>query len=900
MNSPTDLICAFSGMRVLVIGDAMLDRYLAGTAGKLCREAPVPIVNVSEWKDAPGGAANTAVNIASMGGRVRFLSVIGDDPEGQALTDCLQKHGIAVTELLRSGRRRTLAKQRVLASGQMLLRFDQGSAQPIDEETEQTIVEKLLDHYSGCDAIVVSDYCYGVLTPRIIHCISSLQKRWNKVLVVDSKNLEAYRDACVTAVKPNYGEALALLNITDPGPDRVGRILECSDRILERTGARAAAVTLDSDGAILFERGNSPYRTYARPASGSLATGAGDTFAGTLALALAAGAQGPAAAELASAAAAIVVGKEGTAACSCQELLEHFAFGGKVIQEQERLIARMELYRNQGRRIVFTNGCFDILHRGHITYLSRAKSLGDILIVGVNSDESIQRLKGPSRPINHLEDRVQVLAALSCVDHLVPFTEDTPVALIECIRPDIFVKGGDYTRETLPEAEVVDRLGGKVEILPYLDNRSTSGIIEKIRELDHGKQQQQQKQSPIAFRTSATVAPIAGGEGGGATIMAISPRRRQWSQARNVLCVRLDTIGDVLMTTPAIRAVRQSDAGRRVTLLTSGPGAEAASLVPEIDEVIEYQAPWMKASDYRTDLAPDFEAIGKLRARQFDAAIIFTVYSQNPLPAALFCHLAGIPLRLAHSRENPYQLLTDWVRETEPADGIRHEVERQLDLVATVGYEVADRRISVAVPREAAESVSGILERCRIRRDRPLVAIHAGATAASRRYPPENFAEVARRLALHHGFQLVFTGSPSERDLVETIRRESRVETAAALLDLSLVEFAALLADVDVVISNNTSAVHIASGVGTPVVDLYALTNPQHVPWQVASRVLFHDVPCKYCYSSVCPERHHNCLRLVEPGKVVDAVLELLGEFEPTRSIVEGNETTSAGNVRNA
>ena len=211
--------------------------------------------------------------------------------------------------------------------------------------------------------------------------------------------------------------------------------------------------------------------------------GAGDTFASALALALAAGAPTSTAAELASAAAAVVVGKERTATCSAQELREFVSAEGKYVSDLGRLAARVEFYRRQGEKVVFTNGCFDILHRGHITYLNRAKALGDVLIVGVNSDDGIRRLKGPDRPINSLEDRVQVLAALSCIDHLVAFDEDTPCNLIRAIRPHVFVKGGDYTRERLPEAPLVEELGGVVHILPYLQDRSTTGLIERIPEV---------------------------------------------------------------------------------------------------------------------------------------------------------------------------------------------------------------------------------------------------------------------------------------------------------------------------------------------------------------------------------------------------------------------------------
>lgn len=484
------LIDAFTGLNVLAIGDAMLDSYLEGYTERLCQEAPVPLVNLSNRRDIPGGAANTAVNVRSLGSRVTFLSVIGGDMEGMLLRQALQERGVSTEYVMTQPLRQTLAKHRVIAGGQMLVRFDSGSTNPIDLETEQQLIDYLIDLFPRCDAVIISDYGYGILTPRVIQAIQELQSRTPRLLVVDSKNLAAYRHVGVTAVKPNYEEAIRLLGIRDQMRDaaslnstRADRIALYGEQILHITGTQIAAVTLDTEGAVIFERGCLPYRTYAQPTAHSRATGAGDTFIGALTLALAASSTTSTAAELASAAAAVVLGKDGTAACSAQELQAHIFCGDKCITDVSCLVARLEFYRQQGRRIVFTNGCFDILHSGHIAYLNRAKALGDILVIGVNSDASIRRLKGPSRPINTLDDRVQVLAALSCVDRIIAFDDDTPCNLIRAIRPDVFVKGGDYTRDMLPEAPLVEELGGTVQILPYLENRSTTSIIERIRQV---------------------------------------------------------------------------------------------------------------------------------------------------------------------------------------------------------------------------------------------------------------------------------------------------------------------------------------------------------------------------------------------------------------------------------
>jgi lipopolysaccharide heptosyltransferase II len=329
------------------------------------------------------------------------------------------------------------------------------------------------------------------------------------------------------------------------------------------------------------------------------------------------------------------------------------------------------------------------------------------------------------------------------------------------------------------------------------------------------------------------------------------------------------------MTTPAIRALKESLPGSRVTLLTSPPGAAPAPYIPEIDDVLVYEAPWLKASPARPDGQFDMAMVENLRGR-FDAAVIFTVFSQSPLPAALFCYLADIPLRLAHCRENPYHLLTHWIKEIEPEQTIRHEVRRQLDLVASVGCATQNERLSFSVPEAARDCLDSKLPAAGIDPSRPWVVIHPGVTAPSRQYPPERYALVARRLSLEDGVQVIFTGSPEEAALVERIRGWVGAPSVSLAGQLSLAELGALFERSRLLLSNNTGPVHLAAALGTPVVVLYALTNPQHTPWAVRNSVLFHDVPCKYCYKSICPEGHHNCLNLVTPDQVVQAVRTFL------------------------
>lgn len=333
-------------------------------------------------------------------------------------------------------------------------------------------------------------------------------------------------------------------------------------------------------------------------------------------------------------------------------------------------------------------------------------------------------------------------------------------------------------------------------------------------------------------------------------------------------------MGDVLMSTPAIRALKQSIPGSEITLLTSAGGEAIARFIPEIDRSIAYAAPWMKSSAPHAARA-DLEMIDALALRRFDAAVIFTVYSQSPLPAAMLCTLAGIPLRLAHCHENPYRLLTDWAPDPEPQEQVRHEVQRQLDLVATVGAHTGDERLSLRVPSAETARMTDRLRSMGIDCAKPWIELHPGATAVSRRYPPQHWAQVARMLRASLHCPLVFTGSADEAPLIEEIR-QGMPGTHSLAGQLTLGQLAALIALAPVLLTNNTGPAHIAAAAGTPVVDLYALTNPQHTPWKVPSRVLFHDVPCRYCYKSVCPQGHNLCLAGVTPSQTVQAAIDLL------------------------
>lgn len=358
--------------------------------------------------------------------------------------------------------------------------------------------------------------------------------------------------------------------------------------------------------------------------------------------------------------------------------------------------------------------------------------------------------------------------------------------------------------------------------------------------------------------------------------MSRPPIPDAWRAARRILAVRLDNLGDVLVTSPAMRAIKESLPDARLTLLASPVGAQAGRLNPYVDEVIVYEAPWM---DPWHTLPQDSEReqaiIARLKAEKFDTAIIFTSFRQSALPAAYLCYLADIPLRAAAAIDGPGSLLT--TRHKHP-ERMMHEVERGLDLVGALGLTVSERDLALRVPEAAREALLAKLSAMGVDR-RPLVVLHPGCSMPARTYPWEMFAEVADGLIQQLGASVVLTGGKGERELVEKIRGRMREEPVVAAGTLPFDQFCALIEAADLTVTNNTGPMHIAAAVKTPVVALFALTNPpeQWGPWQVSHRQMYHEVSCRLCYSRVCPYGHE-CLRLVTPDMVVQASADLLAE----------------------
>jgi D-beta-D-heptose 7-phosphate kinase / D-beta-D-heptose 1-phosphate adenosyltransferase len=477
------LISQFGKYSVLVIGDMMLDVYLHGASTRLTPEAPVPVVDVLSTNISLGGAANTALNLKYLGANVTFCSVIGQDKDGETGLDLLKEAGIT-TCVLRHSSRTTLVKTRILAGHQLLTRYDSGSEHSITSPLELAFIKLLQEQYTLHDGIVVADYNKGLITPTVIAALSFLRHEEEKFIAVDSKRLTLFKDLRPSLVKPNYPELVQLMNLDVLHQNRAQQVKELGEEVFNSTGAAITAVTLDEEGSVIFNCEQDAYRCCAHTGKALQVAGAGDTYISTFTLASLAGATIPAAAELSAAAAAVALNKSTTASCTYQELTAYLSINEKYVTDLEQLQYICAMYKAQGKKIVFTNGCFDILHSGHVNYLNRARELGHVLVVGINTDESIKRLKGTGRPINQLYDRMEVLAGLGAVNHIIPFgnpEDDTASQLIQALQPDIFAKGGDYTKDKLPEALSVEEVGGTVVLLPLLPNRSTTLILNSIQ-----------------------------------------------------------------------------------------------------------------------------------------------------------------------------------------------------------------------------------------------------------------------------------------------------------------------------------------------------------------------------------------------------------------------------------
>lgn len=464
----------FASVRVLVAGDLMLDQYWFGATSRISPEAPVPVVRITQSQARAGGAANVAVNLASLGVQTTLAGVVGRDANGAALQGLLRERGVTL-DFVESAEAPTITKLRVLSRNQQLIRLDtEDRIAPVAAGPLRGIFAARLATAAVC---VLSDYAKGTLheAPALV---SACRERGVPVLV-DPKGSDFTRYRGATLLTPNLAEFEAVVGKVAGDGDLVdrGRRL-CVDLDLE-----ALVVTLSERGMVVIGRGE-PQFIAARAREVFDVTGAGDTVIATLAAALGAGLPLAEAAALANIAAGLVVRKIGVATVTPAELRQELhagGRGGRALLTRAEACQVVREARSRGECVVMTNGCFDILHAGHVAYLEEAKSRGDRLLVAVNDDDSVRRLKGAGRPVNSLADRMAVLAGLAAVDWVVPFAEDTPAALIGEVLPDVLVKGGDYRPEDIAGGAAVRAHGGRVEVLGFYEGRSTSRILDVIR-----------------------------------------------------------------------------------------------------------------------------------------------------------------------------------------------------------------------------------------------------------------------------------------------------------------------------------------------------------------------------------------------------------------------------------
>ncbi len=468
---------------VLVVGDLILDEYIWGSVTRISPEAPVPILESKSENLALGGAANVANNLIALGCEVLLVGGIGQDEKGERLYNLIRSRGINADGVRPFVHRPTTSKIRLIANNQQMLRIDKEDNRPITEETEKKFIQHINKTLPNVDAVICSDYEKGILTEKIVNAIMHRAKNSKKPVIVDPKGTDFTKYSGATAITPNEREVERVAPIKLSSREDLDRSAEY---LINLTKAEAILITRGKEGMVLYRKGEKPFEVQTMAREVFDVTGAGDTVISVFGLALASGFDMEEAAWLANNAAGIVVGKVGTAVVTREEIqrfIEDQQFSNAPalmpLDEAKKVVS---LAKSCGRSVVFTNGCFDIIHAGHIEFLQKAKALGDILVIGLNSDSSVKSLKGPERPIKSQKERADILAALKYVDYITLFEEDTPENLIREIRPDILVKGDDYTIDEVIGREIVEGYGARVELIPIIKGHSTTGTVEKILE----------------------------------------------------------------------------------------------------------------------------------------------------------------------------------------------------------------------------------------------------------------------------------------------------------------------------------------------------------------------------------------------------------------------------------
>jgi D-beta-D-heptose 7-phosphate kinase/D-beta-D-heptose 1-phosphate adenosyltransferase len=484
LASLQDRLSGAARARIACVGDLMLDRYVYGEVGRISPEAPIPVLLRQDEAVMLGAVGNVARNAAALGAEVAIAGVVGDDAAGHETARLIEAESRLVGHLSLETGRRTTVKTRFVAAGQQLLRLDDECETALDPRCEARLADSVAEALDGAGALLVSDYAKGVVTPKVLQACREAAAAARAPVIVDPKGRSFAKYGRVALIKPNARE----LSLTVDRPVRTDAEAEAAlAEALASCEADAILVTRAAQGMSLAERGRSVRHFPTSPKRVFDVSGAGDTTLAAIGVALAAGAELAEAVEIALLASGVVVGKPGTAVVTPAELIEaeliqRLAPAEAKVATLERALDAVAAWRAQGLKVGFTNGCFDILHRGHIAYLAQARRWCDRLVVGVNSDASVAALKGPGRPVNDLESRALVLGGLESVDLVTPFDAPTPIALIEALRPDVLVKGADYTEETVVGAEVVRGYGGEVRLAPLVEGYSTTAAIARIGE----------------------------------------------------------------------------------------------------------------------------------------------------------------------------------------------------------------------------------------------------------------------------------------------------------------------------------------------------------------------------------------------------------------------------------
>jgi D-beta-D-heptose 7-phosphate kinase / D-beta-D-heptose 1-phosphate adenosyltransferase len=470
----------FAAVRVLVVGDVMLDRSIWGDVDRISPEAPVPVLRSVRTTSAPGGAANVAMNLVGLGVKVAQAGFWGNDGEMRELRALLAAAGVDSSGMVLSDHA-TIAKTRIVSRNQQLLRLDVESAEPHPAADRQALLDRSLALVRTADAVVLSDYAKGALSAELCQAVIARARERRIPVLVDPKGRDFSKYAGATTICPNLQELGLATGISS---SHLAELLAAAQKLVTQLSIDYMTVTMSEKGIrILYPDADFHSPTRAREVFD--VTGAGDTVIATLAASLAGGLDPEVAVTLANIAAGIVVAKTGTAPISRNELVAAFTASAQMkgpdkILDLEHLLVRLAEWRANGERIVFTNGCFDILHVGHITLLEQCREFGDKVVIGVNSDASVKGLKGPTRPVVGEKERARILAALGSTDAVIIFDQATPLELIRCLRPDVLVKGGDYTTSTIVGAEDVTTWGGRVEIVPTVNGASTTNTIRKM------------------------------------------------------------------------------------------------------------------------------------------------------------------------------------------------------------------------------------------------------------------------------------------------------------------------------------------------------------------------------------------------------------------------------------